>query len=122
MFFNSVSPVKLTSETPLVTKCVQKNGTAKIKQIKRCSKRTKRSDALNARCLKFILKERRKSVFGSFIATTFLLCSPSLFLPSIIYYHSHYGFTGVITHVGSWLNKLIGLVMIRRWSLITDFG
>ena len=79
MFFNSVSPVKLTSETPLVTKCVQKNRTAKIKQIKRSSKRTKRSDALNARCLKFILKERRKSEFGSFIATIFLLCSPSLF-------------------------------------------
>lgn len=61
MFFNSVSPVKLTSETPLVTKCVQKNGTAKIKQIKRSSKRTKRSDALKCSLLK-IHSQRKKKI------------------------------------------------------------
>lgn len=61
MFFNSVSPVKLTTETPLVTKCVQKNRTAKIKQIKRSSKRTKRSDALKCSLLK-IHSQRKKKI------------------------------------------------------------
>ena len=61
MFFNSVSPVKLTTETPLVTKCVQRNRTAKIKQIKRSSKRTKRSDALKCSLLK-IHSQRKKKI------------------------------------------------------------
>ena len=82
MFFNSVSPVKLTTETPLVTRVCKGTEQQKLNKLNVLQNEQKDPMLLNARCLKFILKERRKSEFGSFIATISLLCSPSVFLPS----------------------------------------